>query len=579
MENREDFKLNDCVVGGIASIEHIYNKIKNKKLKGATIKEKDDEIIITIDINVQIFKVEFKDDFIFKGFVDGVVKKPVKIVFTKEVVFWSSTFNGDAYFGYATFEKDADFRDTIFNGWAYFSNTTFEGDADFSYTKYKVEAYFSNTTFNKKADNKKADFSNTTFEGDADFSNTTFNKKADFKYATTFKKEAYFIYTMFEDKAYFSNTTFEGNANFSNTIFKKEAYFGYLRYTTTFKKEAYFSNTTFNKKADFGSAIFEHAIFKHTTFKKDADFKNTISGILEFDKSTFEDIAYFRDIYFGLLSFIDCTFKNMAEYRYKVKSEEELDKINKEIVKTINKYNNIAIFNNAQFLNKHTKIINFQLSKTSFLMTDMREVMLLHNIEENNEKILSHIFFEIKKENKEEHAIYKKIYDILREDEHHKEFYKDFLEYLNEKSVLAEYRNLRLSIEDNITYEEASDLYKLEMEFKKEYSENDFEKLFIHIYGIISDYGESVKKIGWWIICILGAFTILASSFRCKRIEWDIFKIVEFWWISFIEVIRISLQMRTNDKSLWALEPFIRMASLILLGNLYIALRRRLSRK
>lgn len=74
-------------------------------------------------------------------------------------------------------------------------------------------------------------------------------------------------------------------------------------------------------------------------------------------------------------------------------------------------------------------------------------------------------------------------------------------------------------------------------------------------------------------------FTILASILRFKGMEWDIFKIIEFWWISFWEVIRLFLQIGTEDKSLWILEPIIRVTSLILLGNLYIAVRRKLSRK
>ena len=61
--------------------------------------------------------------------------------------------------------------------------------------------------------------------------------------------------------------------------------------------------------------------------------------------------------------------------------------------------------------------------------------------------------------------------------------------------------------------------------------------------------------------------------------EWDIIEIIKFWFVSFLEVIRLFLQIGTDDKSLWILEPIVRVTSLILLGNLYIAIRRKLSRK
>jgi len=116
------------------------------------------------------------------------------------------------------------------------------------------------------------------------------------------------------------------------------------------------------------------------------------------------------------------------------------------------------------------------------------------------------------------------------------------------------------------------------MELRKKHSDNKFEKVAIWVYGKISNYGESVGKSVLCIFCGLIIFTILASILR-YIVEWDIFKIIEFWGVSLFEVIRIALQMGTEDKSLWLLEPLIRITSLILLGNLYIAIRRRLSRK
>ena len=119
----------------------------------------------------------------------------------------------------------------------------------------------------------------------------------------------------------------------------------------------------------------------------------------------------------------------------------------------------------------------------------------------------------------------------------------------------------------------------MEMELIKEYSNNWFERSIIKAYKEISDYGESIEKTGKWIFCSIIVFTILASILRFKGMEWDIIEIIKFWFVSFLEVIRLFLQIGTDDKSLWILEPIVRVTSPILLGNIYIAIRRKLSRK
>ena len=348
----------------------------------------------------------------------------------------------------------------------------------------------------------------------------------------------------------------------------------------------------------------------------------------------------------------------MAEFRNKIKSKKELKDmgVNEEILNEIKRYNNIAIFNNAQFLNKHSKIKNFQLSKTSFLMTDVREVMFLYEIEK--EKILSHALYKDnlnKNKNKEKTEGNKNKLDESRDNEQTKNgnntyyqilnsgyyYFNELIDDIKYNSVLAEYRNLRLSIENNITYEEASNLHKLEMEFKKKYSDNNFEKIAIELYEILSNYGESVEKSVLWIIlaiillpliallcnyytlscCILVEIIILFRilylcipklrseylkihdkvSHIISKIPYSfyflllIISFVVFIYTLYIypsygvllrDTITAFFQLSIDDTKNGNYEHFmknwegiIRIISLILLGNLYIALRRRLSRK
>ena len=499
------FKIDNAVVEGDISIFEVYTQIKNdiELNKLITVKEFTGEsmvnvrkcVYINIPVSIIAQKVEFKGALFFYGGSEGIIFKH-----NNEDVFISLIFKKEVKFYISTFEKEAYFRGIIFDEYIEFTHFTF-----------KKELSFENSVI----------------------------KNCQFFHAT-FKKEAYFSKTIFNDSTIFIDATFEGKAEFNHAEFKGKAEFNYAK---------------FEKNVDFSKVIFNKTKFSESTFKSRADFD---------------------DIIFNLLSFVKCRFRDTTSFKKDVLNNEKIKRLKNRLendeIMTIYEYENLAIFNFVVF-DENTTIDNFPLSKTSFLRTDVRKIMLMEYIEKDEgiiekEGILSYNLL-INKNKYEGHNdnknTYNEAYDILKPN-------------LKNKSVLAEYRNLRLSVEDNITYEEASNLYKLEMELRKKHSDNKFEKVAIWVYGKISNYGESVGKSVLCIFCGLIIFTILASILR-YIVEWDIFKIIEFWGVSLFEVIRIALQMGTEDKSLWLLEPLIRITSLILLGNLYIAIRRRLSRK
>ncbi|ADC70459.1 conserved hypothetical protein [Methanocaldococcus sp. FS406-22] len=525
LEKGKDFELTDCIIKGIISIKDIYERIKdNKKLKKLISEDEKDENIlkwiiksITVNINIYIYNVEFNNDFkiyderfifetgkaerlqmVFNGNVDFI-----KSEFNRETNFKNSIFNKKVSYFECTFKR-ADFSNVLFNGYVSFYNSEFHRDVNFMQTKFFGYVNFHATKFNEFVGFIFSEFNGAIYFLQSEFNRVTF--------CSIFVGEIKFIYSKFREFADFTDSEFNGEVNFSNITANK----------------IYFHNSTFKFRADF------------------------------------------RDIRFNLISFVDSTFEDLALFRKGIKFEKyekygiNLKKPNKQWTHTIInmiKDKCLAIFLNTQFLNKHTKIENFPLSKTSFLKTDVREVMILCDIKK--EEILSHKLLKLK-ENAE--GIYKEAYEIL----------KNHLDY---KSILAEYRNLRISIENNRTYIEASNLYTMEMELIKEFSDSRFERFIIRAYKEISDYGESIEKTGKWIFYSIIVFTILASMLRFKEMEWDIIEIIKFWFVSFLEVIRLFLQIGTDDKSLWILEPIVRVTSLILLGNLYIAVRRKLSRK
>ena len=194
------------------------------------------------------------------------------------------------------------------------------------------------------------------------------------------------------------------------------------------------------------------------------------------------------------------------------------------------------------------------------------------------EEILSHKILRIK-ENENRKDKNANLENKLKEnaEEIYQEAYKTLKNHLDYKSVLAEYRNLRQSIENNRTYEEASNLYTMEMELKKEFSENIFERLAIMFYGWISDYGESIQKPIIGIIAFILFFPLFALLLNYKLNT--VYYLGNYWDLvrdTTIAFFQLSIDKNHFMKN-W--EVVIRVASLLLLGNLYIAVRRKLSRK
>ncbi|XRP96728.1 pentapeptide repeat-containing protein [Methanocaldococcus sp. 16A] len=509
--------------------------------------------------NVYFEKVNTQDNLIIKGkinFTDSIFEKNVYfiglIVFKNKVDFNYSTFRGFVHFGNlifedvldfnnSIFEKNVSFRNLNFKRKVYFSGSTFGGDVDFSY--YSVFggcAEFGNTTFEKEVN-----FDNAVFEEEANFKKATFKGKANF-YKTKFKKKVNFDEAIFNDVADFREAEFninDGKTDFSNTTFKNYVQFSFASFNgkvhfihATFEKEAYFKDAEFNGEVNFGSSV----------FKKEVDFSYSTFNIAIFEKLTFDSIAKFTDISFDLLIFSETIFEEITFFKKK------------------NPYKGIAIFNKVAFGNKHSKIINFPLSKTSFLMTDVSEILITEKAEET----LTHKLLKFKEKGIIENELLNEIKKSL-------EYLESYLD-LNYNIVIAEYRSLRLSFENNRTYIEASELFKKEMELIKE-NVNIFEKFVISIYGELSDYGESMFRPFGWMIFFIFMFPIpfLVWEYNSKGL-------LEHSYIEYLfDTLRAFFQLgiKDNDSLLYYWEWLIRIISLILLGSLFIAIKRKLERK
>ena len=539
LKSGEKFEIYDAVVEGDIDIEEIYERIKNikdKELKGAKLEKKDYKIIIKININVYMVKVEFKGEF--------------KMYFSKNT------------------EKIV--ICTIFGGDAFFTNSTFKKGANFDYTIFKKDAIF---WFSKFGDKNTIKFRHSIFEGVAQFNNSEVGFKI------------YFMNVIFKEKANFKKALLN-RAHFNNCIFEKEAYF---------------IDTEFN-------------------------------GKVKFEKLTFESIAKFTDISFDSLSLREAIFNDIVLFKKK--------KENKNI--------GIAIFNLVNFKEpENTTFIDFPLSKTSFLLTDVKEITIIAKAE----KILSEYLLdyldkknneEIKEDNKDE--LYEKALEILKP-------------YLRQETVLKEYRDMRKSFENNRTYVEASELFIYEMDLIRRITTFD-ERKFIEkikpaleyglwgiyfylpylvlfefwiclktesyliflitiiivlyamwkgrvitsltfwIYKLTSNYGESITK-----PIFISFFIILVFPYIIDFLNWIWFFVSNFPLLNellnkngsaYEQILRAFFQLgidkdvinsTTNPiqkeqlKTLASYEWLIRIISLILIGNILIAIKRRLERK
>ncbi|AIJ05578.1 hypothetical protein JH146_0730 [Methanocaldococcus bathoardescens] len=421
---------------------------------------------------------------------------------------------------------------------------------------------------------------------------------------STFEKDVVFMKSTFENMSIFGNLTFKGRVDFSNAIFKKTE----------------FSRLIFEKETFFNNSIFENVKFLGCIFENDVLFVETeFNGEkLEFKNLIFKKITKFEEISFKLLIFSECIFEYISHFKSKKDN------------------NGFAVFYKCAFGHKEVIIENFPLSKTSFLLTDMREALIL--CDEEKEEILSHKLLKLK-ENAE--GIYKEACKILKDD-------------LDYKSVLAEYRNLRISIENNRTYVEASELFIYEMALLKEGFDKEIEQIkqnsrivqkldnllsklkfvdsildkikqhiindetknlakyilllsgkwIIKFYGAISDYGESITKpIAISLILVLFVFPILLPIISSEYLKHFIdsiglyiynlapepLKNIILHYNELLEqTLRAFFQLKMNInknhacdelKTLASYEWLIRIISLILLGSLFIAIKRRLERK
>ncbi len=370
--------------------------------------------------------------------------------------------------------------------------------------------------------------------GYVDFSQCEFHQNIDFL-LVKFPQYANFRGAKFYQGAYFVRAEFQ-NVNFVGAEFQN----------------AYFNNAKFYQNANFNSSVFhQDADFSRTKSYQNVEFMWTKFQNAKFYRAEFQNVN-FTNVKIKYANFSHAIFEGIAVFK---NGDDELNSKDK------SQTDSILLFHLVTFKNpQNVTFIHFPLSSLSFLMTDVSNILIICDpIEIRKKGILSERLLRVaeNKENRINNEFVGKAIQALTP-------------HLSKETVLAEYRNIRKSFENNRTFAEASELFIREMRMlRKDLS--ILEKIAHWFYDGLSRYGESFLR---------PSALLIGSIFTIPIVENYLLGHYPFEdYLSNVEATaRLFFQLPT-ERNYGGLEVLIRLFSITLLGNIFIAFRRRLERK
>ena len=420
------------------------------------------------------------------------------------------------------------------------------------------------------------------FQDRADFSGAKFGS-ADFRGAA-FKGTVLFMRSSFAAHTRFDRAEFDGIVVFRTVDFKAAVYF----IGTIFRNNVYFLGVNFSRWAKF----------------KDSEFKGDL--ILR-GGTTFNGEAFLEFKTEGSVNLIDVTFNGPLFFKPLVKE------------------NGLVLFHRVIF-NHPKKVIlaGLPLSSTSFLVTDLSDIILVPSRESDeilDEKLWR--FHELSLKNKRnkngsEDYVRNKLMKIFKGftrsldrirrkkaalalTEKEEEAYKILRPYLMRELIIAEYKAIRKCLESNRMFTEASWFFIREMKLARDRLscrnlEEIPEKIAHYIYDCVARYGESIARPIAWFLLLIFISPIFLSWIQTgmwnpmPAFAWIVGHLSEAIYSYFnlmTEVLAIFFHIRslkdfsnaTSSGLLLFCEVVIRLSSIVLLGSMFIALKRRLERK
>ncbi len=418
--------------------------------------------------------------------------------------------------------------------------------------------YFKNATFRKAVSISTLDEVSFVFEGDAVFSGATFEGDAVFSGAI-FKGDAGFDGVTFKGYAGFSGATFEGYVWFREVTFEERVVFDeatFVKYTVfrgitfkggakffriNFKGGAGFTEVTFEKRVVFDFATFEGgAWFDGITFKGDVGFTElSISAHTSFNNTVIERRFILNILKWGYPP------ENIS-YTLDIRSP------------VFGEYGKMVItgsLGTTQDFNAGISLLDTEMEKIEFIEANWPRLY-------NRKTIIDEVFLtrEIEDKIKPPHT-------------------------LSPEIVAQTYRSIRKNYEDARRYSDAGDFLIGEMEVTRKYKQNtegtnikrshmDSTWILHGLYYSFGKYGESIERpLIWlssiWIIVSGFHFFYLNKPQDCSRFVWYL-----------LESAYITLSAMFPFTSITTpFDFFMKLIGSLLIGLIFIALRRRLERK
>jgi hypothetical protein len=322
-----------------------------------------------------------------------------------------------------------------------------------------------------------------------------------------------------------------------------------------FKSAVYFSWAKFHGKADFSHAnFFKEACFPNAEFFDQANFSHAhFSGVTDF----------FCAKFFGRTTFYRANFSERAFFTELRKGSEgdqtfsTEDLLNDAKLKSISALRKEAsqrdptlFFTDVEFDKPESVRFNgFDLTNTSFLHTDVSRINIGENVSWGSDR---------------------RIFDERLADMGERGVTHDV--------VATVYRRLRQNLESKMRYTEAGRFFIGEMECKrKSVKIKSFVLRWIRTnvlsalawYKYMSNYGESYSRVFLWILLTPTVAAILATIAQTQHQFMTSFsQNLQNHYFAFF-------QLKTDN----VVELALRIISLLLMGQLYISLRRRFERR
>jgi len=213
----QDILLNQCTITGVLDLNRFFDPAEKFQTEKLLLKTDKRSRTLTLAQSIVFDKCSFEENVIFSG--PWSEPDSLAVEFSRDVIFNSSNFKGQARFRNALFQGIASFDGCRFTGVVTFKNARFCKDAKFRTVEFNGYCLWGNAVFESSAR-----FANTHFVKGANFSQVKFLGPTDFGgvYSSSRAVPVY-------DSIYFARRTYGEDESFWRFVKQSAQEAGYYR--------------------------------------------------------------------------------------------------------------------------------------------------------------------------------------------------------------------------------------------------------------------------------------------------------------------------------------------------------------